>query len=335
MKNHAAISALLLLTASTPRALAQDPGATSTKPTTSVPSGGSFLGSIPAIDFTAGTGGCGGNNSQSVGWSFDVVNTVSVDHMAWFDDGLDGLEIEHEVAIWAPGGSMVAGTNVTIPAGVAAALDGHWRVVPISPVTLPPGAGYIVGGYNGFHAECLTMNIAQTVHPDLNYIDATFSPLGAGLAAPTNFSIASSGFYGPGFMIGDGLGTNYCTSLANSTGAPAVISVVGSASVAANNLVLSAQPVPNQPGIFYYGPQQVMIPFGNGFRCVGGTVGRLSVEVGAGNIIDHALDNTMAPNASTVITAGSTWNFQCWYRDPVAGGPGFNLSDGVEAQFVP
>jgi hypothetical protein len=37
--------------------------------------------------------------------------------------------------------------------------------------------------------------------------------------------------------------------------------------------------------------------------------------------------------AAGQITAGSTWNFQFWFRDPVAGGASFNLSDGLEVTF--
>ena len=33
------------------------------------------------------------------------------------------------------------------------------------------------------------------------------------------------------------------------------------------------------------------------------------------------------------IAAGSTWHFQCWYRDPGVG-PGYNLSDGLTLVFT-
>jgi hypothetical protein len=42
---------------------------------------------------------------------------------------------------------------------------------------------------------------------------------------------------------------------------------------------------------------------------------------------------TLPPGAT--ITAGSTWNFQFWYRNPAAGGAGFNLSDGLSIRFCP
>ena len=130
-------------------------------------------------------------------------------------------------------------------------------------------------------------------------------------------------------------GTSYCTGTPNSTGSPGQMSAGGSTSVVSNNLVLYAGPVPNQPGLFFYGPDQIQVPFGNGFRCVGGTIGRLDVHNALANTLSHALDLNAPPNSATVISAGSTWNFQCWYRDPAAGGASFNLSDGLELTFLP
>jgi len=131
------------------------------------------------------------------------------------------------------------------------------------------------------------------------------------------------------------LGTSFCASLANSTGSAATIAAVGSSSVSANNLELRAAPVPNRIGLFYYGPNQIQLAFGDGLRCVGGTVARLAVHNAAANTLVHSLDVTVSPNSATIITTGSTWNFQCWFLDPSAGGAGFNLSDGLEVQFTP
>jgi hypothetical protein len=129
-------------------------------------------------------------------------------------------------------------------------------------------------------------------------------------------------------------GTNYCISAANSVGAGASMSATGSDSVGANNLVLLAGPVPDQPGIFFYGPDQVQTPFGNGFQCVGGNLSRLDVELGAGGVLSHSLNNTLPPTMAGLITPGSTWHFQAWYRDPAAGGANFNLSDGYSILFT-
>ena len=137
----------------------------------------------------------------------------------------------------------------------------------------------------------------------------------------------------------DGIGTNYCTANANSTGFPAEIGASGSASVAANSLTLSAQQCPpTQNGIFYYGSTSIQLVFGNGFRCVGAGatgVGRLPVvQADGGGVASYQVDFTSPPTAATAIVAGSTWYFQFWYRDPAGGGAFFDLTDGVQIDFT-
>ena len=107
--------------------------------------------------------------------------------------------------------------------------------------------------------------------------------------------------------------------------------------MADNALTLAAGPVPNQPGLFFYGPTATQIPFGNGFRCIGsqGTVGiqRMPVENAASGVLTHNADLTQSSTPQGLITPGTTWYFQAWYRDPAAGGASFNLSDGLELSF--
>jgi hypothetical protein len=130
---------------------------------------------------------------------------------------------------------------------------------------------------------------------------------------------------------------NYCVAALNSTGFPALISSVGSLSIAANNFQLYCSGVPpNKNGIFYYGPQETQVPFGHGFRCVGGTTFRLPVvQADAFGDMFYDLDFTQPPANSGPgqIVGGATWRFQCWYRDPQAGPPGYNLSDGLRVTF--
>jgi V8-like Glu-specific endopeptidase len=132
---------------------------------------------------------------------------------------------------------------------------------------------------------------------------------------------------------GGGLGTNYCVT--GQSGATMAAS--GTASVGANNLVLIANGVPaNENGTFYYGDTQIQVPFGLGNMCVDGTVQvyRLNppTNSGATGTLTHALDITNPPGATGQITAGSTWNFQAWFR---VGAGQFDLSDGLELTFVP
>ncbi len=127
---------------------------------------------------------------------------------------------------------------------------------------------------------------------------------------------------------------NYCETLPNSTGLRSRIGWSGSTSHAANSLVLNASECPpNKFGLFFYGPNQIHIPFGNGIRCVGGSLFRL----GPPQLIDSAGDFTraidfLAPPMSGgtgMVIPGSRWNFQFWHRDQVSGGAPFNVSDAL------
>ncbi|MCB9914699.1 MAG: VCBS repeat-containing protein [Planctomycetes bacterium] len=136
-----------------------------------------------------------------------------------------------------------------------------------------------------------------------------------------------------------GVATNYCTGAPNSVGAGASIGFAGSLSIADGSFTLTASgAVPGQNGLFYYGGGQTAAPFGDGIRCVAAPFFRLNPPVAcdvAGNA-SAFVDFTSGPAGSgaSAIIAGSTWNFQFWYRDP-AGPSAFNLSNGLRATFVP
>ena len=51
--------------------------------------------------------------------------------------------------------------------------------------------------------------------------------------------------------------------------------------------------------------------------------------------VTYLMDFTSPPQPDAEITAGSTWFFQFWFRDPAAGGAFFNLSNGLRAKFCP
>jgi hypothetical protein len=131
----------------------------------------------------------------------------------------------------------------------------------------------------------------------------------------------------------------YCVTSPNSVNTEGSrINFAGSTSVSANDFQIIAGFAPaEQTGLFYYGPNQVQAPFGNGVRCVGGSVTRLNpptiISAPWGEAI-HALDNTLPENIAN-IQAGTSWNFQFWYRDPAGGGATFNLSDAVMVPFRP
>ncbi|MCE9595652.1 MAG: hypothetical protein K8S98_15800 [Planctomycetes bacterium] len=130
---------------------------------------------------------------------------------------------------------------------------------------------------------------------------------------------------------------NYCVATPNSTGFGCSIGATGSTSIATNDFTLVVSHAPAlKAGLFWYGPQSGQTPFGDGVACIGGTFFRMNPTVttdangDASRHIDFVTDQLPAS-----ILPGSTWHFQFWYRDPQAGGAGFNLSDGLRADFCP
>jgi len=129
---------------------------------------------------------------------------------------------------------------------------------------------------------------------------------------------------------------NHCTSTVTSSGSAATISFCGGVSVSQNEFWLRTAGAPaGEFGQFFYGPNRIQVPFGDGFRCVGGGVVRLNppARVEGDGTATRRVDLAAPPVPAGAILPGSAWSFQYWFRDPSAGGAGFNLSDAVEVIF--
>lgn len=128
----------------------------------------------------------------------------------------------------------------------------------------------------------------------------------------------------------------YCSALPNSTGETAVFGSSGMPSFTLNNFVLSTFGLPsNAACTFFHGTQRADPPavFGDGLRCVTGTLKRLGnlVAVGGGAIQFQDLNST--PYIGVV--PGDVRRFQVYYRDVNSSGAGFNTSAALEVTFCP
>jgi len=126
---------------------------------------------------------------------------------------------------------------------------------------------------------------------------------------------------------------HYCTPGA----AGARLSASGSASFTAQSgmgdFVLRATNVPTgATGVFLMGSGITpAIPFGQGFRCVAGPIFRLGAVTSVAGQASLALDYTDAGSAASMITPGSAWTYQFWFRS----GPSFDLTDAIQVVFGP
>ncbi|MCP3916421.1 MAG: hypothetical protein GY711_12760 [bacterium] len=121
----------------------------------------------------------------------------------------------------------------------------------------------------------------------------------------------------------------------NSTGTGSALTASGSPSVAADDLTFAHSGPPNQFGLFFVGDTSLSgTPFGDGLRCAGGNIVRLSLQLsdGAGNM-------SFGPGLGAIggWGMGETLPFQVFYRDLLSSpcSTGFNASNGMMVTFEP
>jgi len=137
----------------------------------------------------------------------------------------------------------------------------------------------------------------------------------------------------------------------NSQGAGALLLAGGTESVSEDDLVLTTRYVSQfNYALTFMGDVAISSPFQNGLRCAGGSLFRFGPPQQAGYSLADGNPYlgviTLGPGivaqsqadfgTTGAITAGSSWVFQTWYRDP-AGlcGASSNLSNSIEVLFQP
>ena len=184
---------------------------------------------------------------------------------------------------------------------------------------------------------------------------AIFSFVDTGTGISADFTITGN-LHGIGGPISGGPGSSYCSGdgsatacpcsntggagegCANDTGSGAVLTGSGSASIFADDLVLSATNLTPGPGLFFQGNNAVNSgngnPFGDGLRCAGGGVRRLEVRFSnSGN--GFTTQTTVSVSTDGAVGAGQTKRYQYWYRDSGTSPCSslFNLSNGYEISW--
>lgn len=262
------------------------------------------------------------------GGDFSFIGSLTTHGIARFDgalwQSLGSVDVVHDFETWddGNGSSLYIGGQFATIGGVAANAIARWD-----------GSAFhsISGGLSAQASTQAVRTISEVPGQDGLFVGGVLHDV---MGSPT----ARMGWWLP-----DCSTVPYCVTSPNSAGAGALMASVGSTSVCAGDFTLRVTGAPaNILGAFYYGPQAVQIPFGNGIRCVGGgSTGIFRLlpvsNTGAAGSASKALDFSKAPVGSGPgqILPGSSWCFQFWYRDPAGGGSGFNLSDAVQATFVP
>jgi len=118
---------------------------------------------------------------------------------------------------------------------------------------------------------------------------------------------------------------SYCFSTGNSTGGPGRLDAYGSRSLETQEFRLIASGVPDGPALAFSGQGQSILPFLNGFLCTGPGYMRHGVRHASGGLVEFR-PWRMGPGR---------FSFQVWYPDPLSGGAGSNLTNGVSVEIMP
>ena len=134
-----------------------------------------------------------------------------------------------------------------------------------------------------------------------------------------------------------GLAGNGCANSVNANGANLAGS--GTASIAADTLVLSGSGMPNSNALYFQGTTQIASLFGDGIRCAGGSVIRLGTKANVAGVSSYPVAGDLSVSARGGVTAGgSVRNYQIWYRnaDPAfCTVSTFNLTNGLSVTWQP
>jgi hypothetical protein len=157
---------------------------------------------------------------------------------------------------------------------------------------------------------------------------------------------------GSGFCFGDGSGTacpcgnnspvGGFAGCLNSAGTGSRLVPTGNASIASDTVTLGASGLPGPvPTLFFQGTARVNggagIAFGDGLRCVGGTIIRLGVHAGVGGVATYPQGADLPVSQRGFCVAGNTYHYQAWYRNAAAfcTSSTFNLSNGTSVLWNP
>ncbi len=131
--------------------------------------------------------------------------------------------------------------------------------------------------------------------------------------------------------------TNTCFQTTNSADPiGATMGSTGGGIVSRNDLVLSTSGCPpRRNGLYLMSRGEALLPYGDGYLCLHAPVYRLpTLRIGSTGTVSSPLDLQHLPTGVHV-EAGEDWYFQLLFRDPAAGGAGFNTSDALRVTFCP
>jgi hypothetical protein len=139
--------------------------------------------------------------TQTVGWEFTVINTITVTDLYWFDP-TENLTNNYPVDIWRTSDSSVMASSGCVGYGCSGgsydSTDRYWDT-PISSVTLVPG-DYVIGGLINPGDPIASQLTGINTDPNIQYVQSA-AVINGVLTIP-GYGQGYNGYLGPDFGIG-------------------------------------------------------------------------------------------------------------------------------------
>jgi hypothetical protein len=215
------------------------------------------------------------------------------------------------------------------------------------PVSYPNPCGPVMGGTGNYStaysdvAPILRTTQVGVIGP---LFEPVYDPTTQSLTAPiqTDVVATAQAIYTITYNFHD-YPSPFCAGAPNSHNAlGAQLAATGHSSLSTDDLVLAASGLPpSTVGLFFQGTTSTFggSVFGDGVRCVGGTIVRLGVKTAsAGQMQYPAVGDVPISVRGLVPASGGYRTYQVWYRDPAPGfgsPAGFNLTGAVATVWTP
>jgi hypothetical protein len=173
---------------------------------------------------------------------------------------------------------------------------------------------------------------------------------GSGCIAVANISPCGPASTGTPYCAGDGSGTacpcgnnsapGQGRGCLHSLGNSGLLAATGTASVSADNVVLQGSGMPDSSALYYQGTTKLGagagIVFGDGLRCVGGTIVRLGLKTNSSGASQFPAAGDPTLSVKGGVSPGDIREYQVWYRNAATFCTisTFNLTNGYEITWT-
>ncbi|HEY8231213.1 MAG TPA: DUF4082 domain-containing protein [Vicinamibacteria bacterium] len=158
--------------------------------------------SILGVDIVGGGIGLVNPNDYTLGWGFDLTQSITVTSLGYWDEGGDGFGENHEVGIWAADQTLLASTTVTnaSPNVVASTSGfGSWHFQPLASGLQLDAGTYFIGGTHTGPDQFRTLVSDIALGPGIvNFVSGRFE-FGGSLQFPAQTESSAFSLYGPNF----------------------------------------------------------------------------------------------------------------------------------------